>query len=57
VIYDTDDTSPSVFDIDWTDVKLQILASVPTARQVEESDENTLFLVYDLNDVTAQWGD
>jgi hypothetical protein len=56
VIYATDNSSPSVTGIDWTDIKLQILAGVPTEKQVDEAAENTLFLVYDLNDRTAEWG-
>ncbi len=55
-LYDTENSSPGVFEIDGSDVKLQILAGIPTAKQVEEAAENTLFLVYDLNDRTAEWG-
>jgi subtilase family serine protease len=56
ILYDTENTSPSVFEIDWTDTNLQISASEPTSQQAENLPENTLFLVYDLNDKSAEWG-
>jgi hypothetical protein len=41
---------------DWGNANLVILDHTPTESDVEGANENTLFIVYDIDDAAARWG-